>query len=47
MPRAALAAAERPQQQRQQDGPFQQPPAMGTQHIIAPAKRATPCSYPK
>ena len=41
MPRAALAAAERPQEQRQQDGPLQHAPPVGAQDILASAKRTS------
>jgi hypothetical protein len=47
MPRAALAAAERPQKQGQEKGPFKHATTMGTQYIVAPAKGASPCAHPK
>jgi hypothetical protein len=37
---AAFAAAERPQQEKRQDGPFQHAVPVRTRHILAPAQRA-------
>jgi len=44
MPGAALAAAKRPQEQGQQEGPLQNAPAMRAQNILASAQRAMPGS---
>jgi hypothetical protein len=45
VPRAALTAAERPQEKRQQDGPLKNAAAMGSQDILASANRSLPCGY--
>jgi len=47
MPGAALAAAERPQEQEEQDAPFQEASPVRPQNIVAPAERAPPGSNPK
>jgi len=39
VPRAALAAAKRPQEQRNEDRPFQYAAPMGTQDVLASTKR--------
>ncbi|HEV2521441.1 MAG TPA: hypothetical protein VGT24_03595 [Candidatus Acidoferrales bacterium] len=44
MSRAALAAAERPQEQQGQDAVFQQSASLGTQHVLAAAQGALACS---
>jgi hypothetical protein len=47
MPRAALTAAKRPQEQRKQEDPLQDAFSMGTQNVFATAKRASPRANPK
>jgi len=47
MPGAALSATERPQEQNEQDCPFQQTAAFGAQDVAAPAKRAFSLPNPK
>jgi hypothetical protein len=42
MPRGALAAAERPQEQEEDDGPLQNAAQVRAQDIFASAKRAAP-----
>jgi hypothetical protein len=47
MPGAALAAAERPQKQEKQDGPFQDAAPVRPQNIFTSTERALPSSNPK
>jgi hypothetical protein len=47
MPRAALAAAERPQEQEEQDGPLQDAAPVRAKDIFASAKRAAPRAQTK
>ena len=47
MPGAALAAAERAQEQEEQDGPLQYAAAVRAQNIFTSAKRASPTAQPK
>jgi len=47
MPGAALAAAERPQEQEKQDGPLQEAAPVRPQNILTSAERAPPSSNQK
>jgi hypothetical protein len=47
MPCAALAAAERPQEQEEQDGPLQEAAPVRPQNILTSAQGALPRPYPK
>jgi hypothetical protein len=47
MPGAALAAAERPHQQKKHDGPLDEPAPVRTQNVPAAAERALPRTDPE
>jgi len=47
MPGAAFAAAERPQEQERQDGPFQHAMPVRADDILVPAQRALARAHPK